>query len=339
METQNSTIKNEVIKFISFLKKPVSGFETSNKLVKFFAIFSLDLLITAIYILVFNFIEKIDFINQNLVPKGLNIDYDIVMIALLVVFIPIFEELIFRYFLVYKKYNPFNIFLKKNKSKFVNENMQEEESIDVNVQWNKILPKLYYISAVLFALIHLSNYRFNWAILAFFPILILVQFSFGLFTGYLRIKINFFSACLLHILHNGIIISFFLVFSGQNSFSQANHFDISKSQKEINIDMYEESYYLSIVEIPNTSNDVKECIGRYDEHNPNYLFLRFYNFSSKNLYEHFDELYQKKLITTNPIFLQDISSNKRYNIIYVKRNDEVINALDTVLKYVKENVK
>ena len=61
----------------------------------------------------------------------------------------------------------------------------------------------FYLSAILFALVHISNFApYNYNVLFLYPLFTLPQFFMGLILGYLRIRQGFFSAWVLHALIN-----------------------------------------------------------------------------------------------------------------------------------------
>lgn len=67
----------------------------------------------------------------------------------------------------------------------------------------KYFKLLFYISAVLFALVHISNFApYNSKILFFYPLYTLPQFFMGLIIGYIRVKEGFFYGWALHALIN-----------------------------------------------------------------------------------------------------------------------------------------
>ncbi|MFD0799486.1 CPBP family intramembrane glutamic endopeptidase [Maribacter chungangensis] len=103
------------------------------------------------------------------------------VLLLAVVLAPILEELLFR--------APLTIF--KNPAHF---------------------KYAYYVSILLFGVIHISNYSTiegqYWAI----PILVSPQLSAGVFLGYIRIKLGLFWSILLHAAHNLVLTAPLLVY-------------------------------------------------------------------------------------------------------------------------------
>lgn len=64
---------------------------------------------------------------------------------------------------------------------------------------------VYYLSAVLFASVHLSNFESGFP-LWLSPLLVLPQFFAGLVLGYTRVRLGLFWSITLHALHNGLLI-------------------------------------------------------------------------------------------------------------------------------------
>jgi membrane protease YdiL (CAAX protease family) len=65
---------------------------------------------------------------------------------------------------------------------------------------------VFYVTATLFALAHINNYKLNTVTLMVLPVLVFPQFLMGLFFGYTRLKLGFGWGCTFHALHNFIIV-------------------------------------------------------------------------------------------------------------------------------------
>ncbi|NOS55177.1 MAG: CPBP family intramembrane metalloprotease [Cyclobacteriaceae bacterium] len=109
-------------------------------------------------------------------------------LLLVVIILPFCEELVFRSYLTWPRFF---------KQKFL---------ID-HFGW------IFYASAVLFALVHISNYP-DEEINQFIPILISPQFITGLFAGYLRVKFGLLWGFLFHALHNLFLLIVLIAFGG-----------------------------------------------------------------------------------------------------------------------------
>lgn len=184
----------------SWLKNPVEerlelGF--SAKLGKFVQVFLMDILVSSVVI---GTVLGIHFYIQRLeTPLE---PFDLMELLLLsIVIAPIFEELIFRFMLIYKRNYPLRLINKLTKGK-------------VKRNWGKIFKIQVYVMAVLFGFVHLFNYsNLGTLLLLFSPIIIGGQLIGGFLISYLRVKLGFLWAVASHMLFNGIItIVFVLIF-------------------------------------------------------------------------------------------------------------------------------
>lgn len=94
--------------------------------------------------------------------------------ALMVVVAPILEEFIFRGPLIFFKRSSF-------------------------------FPIAFYLSCLLFGLVHLSNFEESASLIWWAPLLVAPQALMGLFLGFLRAKLGLRYAILMHMSHNGIL--------------------------------------------------------------------------------------------------------------------------------------
>ncbi len=65
---------------------------------------------------------------------------------------------------------------------------------------------VFYSLTFIFALMHLTNFRYSHSLLLFAPIVVLPQLIVGLFMGFLRVKHGFIWGFFLHALHNTIFM-------------------------------------------------------------------------------------------------------------------------------------
>jgi membrane protease YdiL (CAAX protease family) len=179
-------IKNTLIDFLNFLKRPTDkqlNLKFKQKFQVLLILLLLEILFTfLLFVPVFQIIDKHENIKQ---PK---IDYSETLLytfILLVVIIPIVEELFFRYILRYKSFN----------LKLINK-----------LIWNKIFPYLVYFFAICFGIIHISNYE-NKSSLFFLlsPLIVSTQLIGGFVITFIRVRISFIWGCLYHIIWNFIL--------------------------------------------------------------------------------------------------------------------------------------
>ena len=72
--------------------------------------------------------------------------------------------------------------------------------------WHQKFKLVFYSTALLFALIHLTNYQLSLTVILLAPILVLPQFIGGILLGYIRLRSGFIWGFLLHALNNAILI-------------------------------------------------------------------------------------------------------------------------------------
>ncbi|MBC7914955.1 MAG: CPBP family intramembrane metalloprotease [Pyrinomonadaceae bacterium] len=78
--------------------------------------------------------------------------------------------------------------------------------------WGSNFKGIFYLSSILFGLLHIKNYNYSINVVLLTPILISPQIIAGLFLGYLRIKYNLALGYFMHALHNAIFFNLIRVF-------------------------------------------------------------------------------------------------------------------------------
>ena len=212
-------MSNSIIVTLSHLKgfliNPVDEENPSQsktaKFKTFFILLICDLIIATIVILLVSVLNELNLINneENKILDFLKIYPVIVCFLLFIIIIPLFEEVIFRLHLRFKNFYLLRLILliteqfSKNKLEFKSK---------VIFNWTKHYKKVFYTTAVIFALIHVTNYHFTIWVILFSPILIFAQFATGIFIGYLRVNFGFNWGYLLHIVHNFVFMGLPLLF-------------------------------------------------------------------------------------------------------------------------------
>jgi len=69
----------------------------------------------------------------------------------------------------------------------------------------------FYLTAGLFAIVHISNFSLDVSKWFYGPILVLPQLILGLFFGYVRVRNNLLASIFCHVLHNGLTMGAFLL--------------------------------------------------------------------------------------------------------------------------------
>jgi len=229
-------IIKEIKSLIAFAKKPVYKFQQQPfnlNLKRFGFILFIDIIFMVVSMGLFS---AIAFFGLNEIfknHKNMEIFNEVPLVLvtfLMVFFAPILEELIFRLHLKYRRW-VINILLPlaiiiistllidTNSSiitigviligliiltLFIIFNLKITTCLEQ--VWNKKFNLVFYISTILFALIHITNYELSVTVLLLTPILILPQFISGFLIGYLRVKSGFIWGVTLHMVGNAILI-------------------------------------------------------------------------------------------------------------------------------------
>lgn len=210
---------------LSFLKNPAdwsatnqytSNQKASVKFQHLFTVFLIDIaLVVVIAMPLLEIVEQTGLVDMeshamNDFIKKLS-GWQILLIA--GVLVPVFEELVFRTFLTFRRNLPLRLLIAfagiagvRNKAK-VSEFLKRS--------WRKYYRIIFYVVALVFAFVHITNYEITTAILLFSPLLVLPQFVMGLFTGYMRVKFGLGWSMGLHSIHNILFIGISLWFMEQ----------------------------------------------------------------------------------------------------------------------------
>lgn len=334
-------MKKEIRSLLQFLKKPTLGFDPNGKVKRFFKILLLDVVLTGIMLVVITLLDQIEVIHNNLHHKANEIN-SIVLVISAIIFAPVLEEFVFRYFLVNKRFNPLRIFIRKNK-KTSNEYEYTDDEVDEEARnWNRILPKVFYIFATLFGLVHIHNYEINIVSLLLMPILICTPFILGLLAGYLRVKVNFGAAVGLHVIHNLIFLGIG-VLSGE-FIAEKDYNDISNIIQQMTKDgvtrkellLTTSEYSLEIKINREYDGTINESRILYDSVLYSPTLYNVENIRMKDLYRDMKKFYRDSMLFTNPAFLGEYDGELRVDIRFKRSNSTRIHSLDTVIRGIKE---
>jgi membrane protease YdiL (CAAX protease family) len=182
-------MKNILLEVYNFIKNPNDQRienRTLKKNVKYlFVILIFELLFNAlIYFPLIYFLNKVEpVLYETRIDYNSNTFLQTLLIT--AVFVPIAEEFIFRYILRYNK-----LF-----SKIINRN-----------NWNFLFRILVYTSILLFGFVHSSNFENNSTFFyCILPILITTQLVGGVILTFLRVRFNFLTSVISHVLWNGLM--------------------------------------------------------------------------------------------------------------------------------------
>jgi membrane protease YdiL (CAAX protease family) len=209
------TIKETYTDLMSFLRNPKdeSGpkLTVAEKFKKLFSLLIIEIPIMVVLILLISGLETLGFVdpdNHKIIDMIKN--YPVLLLLILTVIIgPFFEELIFRLYLHYKNNYALHFVISLVSLTGVR-NEQKAETFLISL-WKKRYKFIFYFSAVLFGLIHITNFEFSYTILLLSPILVAPQIISGLFIGFLRVRYGFVLGFLMHALHNAVFIGFGLL--------------------------------------------------------------------------------------------------------------------------------
>lgn len=198
-----NSVKNTLKNISNFLKNPIDkqavDQSKQQKTKVLFSLLVIDIPSMIVLSVIISGFEKIGWVEFENHQIALLLDRVSIWLVFLltVIIIPFIEEVIFRLFLRFKR----NYLLKLIIYFF------PKHKTSIYEYWNKKYKYVFYLSAILFGLVHITNFETNTTIIYLIPILILPQLVIGLFVGYLRVRYNFMLGYLMHALHNAIFIS------------------------------------------------------------------------------------------------------------------------------------
>src|SRR5690606_22375242 len=207
-------MKKIITDFFSFIRKPkdfqYSGNDKTYKWRVFFTLFIFNIFFSLLCIGLSLIVDKIYPLEHKLEDLNYSPIVTILMIAL---FVPFIEEVFFRLIL---------------RRKGILKNIFTLE------KWNKYFFVLVYISTISFALIHITNYKFDsYFFLLLAPILTLSQFVSGFIMTYLRVRFNFWIGFAFHAFWNfsAVIVSSPEIFQAKNQLK--NEVDLKNKHFEL----------------------------------------------------------------------------------------------------------
>jgi membrane protease YdiL (CAAX protease family) len=174
-------MKKTFLELITYLKNPVlekdSNTDFKYRIKKFCLILIICLLTVIAISPIFSIIEASNLINiEEHAMKDLMKRFSKpILFFLSVVFAPLLEELIFR--------APLTLFKKKKSFKVA-----------------------FYTFAIIFGLIHISNFKITENVLILAPLLLAPQIILGSFFGFIRVRFGLIWSIALHASYNGILL-------------------------------------------------------------------------------------------------------------------------------------
>lgn len=294
-------IQNTLIDLFEFLKNPKDQQDPNQSLRKkekrLLAILIIDIPIMILLSFLLGQMAKMGWVDMDnhKINELLDLLPMSVILLLAVIIIPFIEEVIFRLFLRFES----NYFLRAIIAIF------PKSKTPLSKIWNKFFIYIVYSSAIIFALVHYSNFDSSTNSFYFIPILVLPQFIMGLLLAYLRVRYSFILAFLLHAIHNGIFIG--------------ASFLILETSTKLPFDLETTDYTLNIKE---ASRSNKSFINNYGEDS-----LTIKNTSLRNIVA---------IVTNKELQLIDsddkIKLDKNLNLEFIKTTELALNR-DSIILY------
>lgn len=107
---------------------------------------------------------------------------------------------------------------------------RRELNIVTESVWGNKFRVVFYITAAIFALAHISKYGLSFKIFLMAPLIVLPQFVMGLFAGYTRLRLGFGWSCLFHSCHNMLVVLPFIT-AGVIAKTERYNFIIEENDK------------------------------------------------------------------------------------------------------------
>ncbi len=126
------------------------------------------------------------------------------IVFLVIVLVPFVEELAFRLYLRFKNNNLVHAIILLS-SLTGKHSKARTEKLLANL-WLNHFGSIFYGSAILFSVAHITNYENNLILLLLSPLIVLPQFIAGLFLGYLRVRYNLILGYIMHAIHNAVLL-------------------------------------------------------------------------------------------------------------------------------------
>lgn len=332
------SIKNTWADFWEFIKNPKdeadSNQSTKLKLTRLFSVLGIELLIMLVLTTIISVLEHagiIDMSNHKVEDMMQSFPaWAVLVLGALI--IPFLEEVVFRFYLRFKNNYPlrFLIFLS---SIFGQKNRNDFRAFSER-KWHAYYKLIFYFSAFLFAIVHLSNFDLSLKVLIFLPLLVMPQFIVGLFTGYLRVKFGLVWSFFLHGLHNFILFSIALFFMHQTT----EELSISNGQYDLRIEEqsfrdFNSSISLGSDTVSFTSIKLKPILSLLlDVDEYNIAFKHFKKESDKYLNLYFKR-HDKSLIAED-VILNEVQKMYGFSIknnFHFRKSNELLIADSTLL--------
>ncbi len=193
-----------------------------HKIGRLFSVLAIDLGGAVLLMLLLSAISELGLLNmeEHAVADAFSSMSTTALLLMAGVAAPLLEEFFFRFPLRFEA-NPFmglaRVFAPfKNTTAADGDEAERRQLRRANLRswWDRNYRWIFYLSAILFAYVHISNFKINATILLLSPLLVAAQFWMGSLSGYLRARYGFVWSLLLHGIHNLILIGGTLLVDG-----------------------------------------------------------------------------------------------------------------------------
>ncbi len=214
IQNKLSQIKADWQDFFAFLRVPDENPDTEQnatyRISKLLSIFILNLIVVSLLIVLISVVEGSGLITtENHKALDLLTSNPAFALFATVIIAPLFEELIFRTYLV-KKYSPIRLIAFT--AGLTGKQNQTKTTRVLEHYWQKNYKFIIYFSAVVFGYVHIFNYEVTENVLWFSLLLVSPQIFIGLCLAYFRIRFGLVWAMGYHAFYNLILIGPVLFF-------------------------------------------------------------------------------------------------------------------------------
>lgn len=275
----SNTLK-ELLTFFRSPKENIAKTESSKAKIKVlfsaYLIFLLPVLLSTSFLLIAQHFGVVNDEDHKLIAM-LEDTPAAILLFLVVIMAPLWEELFFRLPLRWERAYIFKLFLlpmRLGGKEAYQRTLQQAHPL-----WQRNYTYIFYFTVLFFGLIHVANFTTQgpmWQLLLCAPLLVVPQLLLGSLLGFIRLRLGFWWGVLLHALHN-------LIFVGMALLAQE---ELTKNQEIHQTDQYKLTYqWYDAGEAPlKANNQIKDKEVSFEKISVNDLF-RFLITNDSSRYE------------------------------------------------------
>ncbi len=219
---------------LAFLRKPkehIAQSEPTKSKIKLlftaYLIFLLPVMLSSSFFLLAEHFEVINGEDHKLIDM-LGDTPVAVTLFLVAVMAPIWEELIFRLPLRWERAYLFQIFL--SPLRLGGKATYQNGVQGFHTWWQKNYTYVFYFTVFAFGLIHVANFKAEgpiWQLMLWAPLLVMPQILLGSLLGFIRLRLGFWWAVLLHGSHNLLFVSIALLAPAEAGVHQTENYRLT----------------------------------------------------------------------------------------------------------------